>query len=70
MHTAQLKPTIKVQISGRIASIRISDVMTTSVYSEKTRLKQLMLIMNKLQESMVFGGRHIVTSTMKTRPVK
>ena len=50
------KPTIKVQISGRMASIDISDVMTASVYSEKTRLKKLMLIMNKSQESTVFGG--------------
>ena len=38
------KPTIKAQISGRMASIGISDVMTTSVYSEKTRLKKLMKI--------------------------
>ena len=30
------KPTIKVQISGRMASIGISDVVTASVYSEKT----------------------------------
>ena len=29
------KPTIKVQISGRMASVGISDVVTTSVYSEK-----------------------------------
>ena len=49
MHTVQLKPMIKVKISGRIASIGISDVVTASVYSEKTRLKQVMLIMNKLQ---------------------
>ena len=45
VHTVQLKPTIKVQISG-MASIGISDVVTASVYSEKTRLKKLMLIMN------------------------
>ena len=31
------EPTIKVQISGRMASIGISDVVTASVYSEKTR---------------------------------
>ena len=36
VHTVQLKPTIKVQISGRMASIGISDVVTASVYSEKT----------------------------------
>ena len=33
------KPTIKVQISGRMASIGISDVVTAPVYSEKTRMK-------------------------------
>ena len=36
VHAVQLKPTIKVQISGRMASIGISDVVTNSVYSEKT----------------------------------
>ena len=64
MHTVQLKPTIKVQISGRMASIGISDVVTASVYSEKTRLKKLMLIMNKSQESTFFGGHQKLTSAM------
>ena len=56
MHTVQLKPMIKVQISGRMASIGISDVVTALVYSEKTRLKKLMLIMNKSQDSMVLAN--------------
>ena len=60
----------KVQISGRMTSIGISDVQTDSVYSEKTRLKKLMLIMNKSQESTVFGGRRKLTSAMKLRPEK
>ena len=34
---SQLKITIKAQISGRMVSIGISDVVTASVYSEKTR---------------------------------
>ena len=38
VHAVQLKPTIKVQISGRMASIGISDVVTASAYSEKTRM--------------------------------
>ena len=42
----------------------ISDVVTASVYSEKTRLKKLMLIMNKSQESTVFDGRQKLTSAM------
>ena len=44
VHTVQLKPTIKAQISGRMASIGISDCVTASVYSEKTHLKKLMKI--------------------------
>ena len=41
------KPTIKAQISGRMRSIGISDVVTASVLSEKTRMKKLMLINEK-----------------------
>ena len=44
VHAVQLKPTIKVQISGRMASIGISDVVTASVYSEKTHMKKLMMM--------------------------
>ena len=66
-------------------SIGISDVVTASVYSEKTRMKKLMMmmmmkmiiiiissssIMNKSQESTVFGGRQKLTSAMKQRPEK
>ena len=43
-HTVQLKPMIKAQISGRIVSSGISDVAFASVYSEKTRLKKLMIM--------------------------
>ena len=35
----------KTQISGRMACIGISDVVTASIYSVKTRLKKLMMIM-------------------------
>ena len=35
----------KKQISGRMASIGISDVVTASVYSKKTHLKKLMMMM-------------------------
>ena len=44
VHTVQLKPMIKAQIPGRMVSSGISDVVI-SVYSEKTRLKKLMMIM-------------------------
>ena len=65
-----------------MASIGISDVVTTSVYSEKTRMKKLMMmmmkmiiiisisIMNKSQETMFFHGRQKLTSAMKQRPEK
>ena len=44
VHTVQLKPMIKAQISGRMVSSGISDVASASVHSEKTRLKKLMMI--------------------------
>ena len=44
IHTVKLKPIIKAQISGRMVSSGISDVAFTSVYSEKTRLKKLMIM--------------------------
>ena len=54
-----------------MASIGISDVVTATVYSEKTSLKKLMMkmiiifiiiIMNKSQELTVFHGRQKLTS--------
>ena len=56
----KLKPIIKAQISGKLVIIGISDVVTTSVYSEKACLKKLIMIiiiiMNKSQETTVFMG--------------
>ena len=43
VHTVQLKPMIKVQISGRMISCGISDVAIASVNFEKTRLKKLIM---------------------------
>ena len=41
VHTVQLKPMIKAQISGRmVVSSGISDVVIASVHSEKTCLKK------------------------------
>ena len=64
-------------MSGRMASIGISDVVTASVYSEKTGMKKLMMkmiiiniIMNKSQELTVFHGRQKLTSAIKLRPEK
>ena len=71
VHTVQLKPRIKVQISGRMVSSGLSDVAIASVHSEKTCLKKLMIIiMNKSQETTVFSGRQKLTSAMKLRPEK
>ena len=43
---------LKAQISGRMVSSGINDVAFASVYSEKTRLKKLMMIvMNESQET-------------------
>ena len=77
VHAVQLKPTIKAQISGRMTSIGISDVVTAScsVHLEKTCLKKLLMmmmkmiiiVMNKSQEITVFQGRQKLTSAMKLR---
>ena len=68
---------IKAQISVRMASIGISDVVTALVNYEKTRMKKcimimitIIIIMNKSQETTVFGGRQKLTSAMKLRPEK
>ena len=44
VHTVQLKPMINADFSGRILSSGISDVAFTSVNSEKTHLKKLMIM--------------------------
>ena len=67
VHTVQLKPTIKAQISGAMACIGISDVVTTSVYSEKTRLKKLMMMIMIMNKSTVFHGHLKLTSALKLR---
>ena len=77
IHTVQLKQMIKAQISGRMVFSGISDVASTSVHSEKTRLKKLMktiiiiiITMNKSQETTVFSGHKKLTSTKNLRPEK
>ena len=44
VHTIQLKPMIKAHFSGRMVSSGISNVALASVYSEKTRLKKLLIM--------------------------
>ena len=62
---------MKAQITGRMASIGISDVVTASVNSEKTRMKKCMMIMiiiiiimNKSQEATVLHECQNLTSAM------
>ena len=44
VHTVKLKPIIKAQISGKLVTSGISDVAIASVHSEKTRLKNMIMI--------------------------
>ena len=44
VHTVKLKPITKAQISGKLVTIGISDVVTASLHSEKTRMKKLIMI--------------------------
>ena len=43
VHTVYLKPMINAHSLGRMVSSGISDVVITSVHSEKTRLKKMMI---------------------------
>ena len=73
-------PHSKAKVNDKSTNLRkngtrgISDVVFASVYSEKTRLKKLIMIiiiiMNLSQEMTVFGGRQKLTSAMKLRPEK
>ena len=70
VHTVQLKP---IHFSRRMVSSGTSNVAITSVHSEKTRLKKLIMIiiiMKKLQDTTVFSGCQKLTSAMKLRPEK
>ena len=66
-YTLKLKPIIKAQITEKLITSGISDVAIASLHSEKTRLKKMIMIiiMNKSQEIMFFGGSQKLTSAMK-----
>ena len=51
VHTVQLKPMIKAQISRRMISSGISDAAIASVQSKKTRLKKLIVIITSLKST-------------------
>ena len=67
----------KSTISGRMAYIDVSDVVTSSVYLHLKKLMMMMKminiiisIMDKSQETTVFHGCQKLTSAMKQRPEK
>ena len=68
VHTVQLKQIIKAQISGRMISSGISDVAIASLYTEKTHLKTIIMILS--QEMNFFGDRQKLTTAMKLRSGK
>ena len=51
VHTVKLKPIIKALISGKLVTSGISEVAIASVYSEKTRLKKLIMIITVFAQS-------------------
>ena len=44
VHTVNLKPIMKAQISGKLVTSGISNVAIVSVHSEKTRMKKMIMI--------------------------
>ena len=74
VHTVQVKPILKAQISGKLVFSGISDVAFLSVSSEKTRMKKcwimIIIIMKKSQEMTVFVECMKLTSALKLRPEK
>ena len=56
VHTVKLKPIIKAQISGKLVTSGISDVAFASVYSVKTRLKKMIMIIRPYQLDYMFLG--------------
>ena len=72
--SVQLIPILKAQNSGKLVSSGISDVAFVSVSSEKTRMKKywimIIIIRKKSQGTMVFVGRHKMSSALKLWPEK
>ena len=64
-----VKPFIKAQISGKLLTNRISDIAIASVHSEKTRLKNMIMIIISMKKSRFWQAPEM-TSAMKLRPEK
>ena len=81
VHTVQLKPMIKAQISGRMVSrgdkwcsVRFSILWENPSEEvdddENDDYKIIIIIVNKSQETTVFSGGQKLTSAMKLMPEK
>ena len=60
-HTVNLKPIIKAQISGKLVTSVISDIVIVSVHSEKTRMKKMIMIIiiiNRKNRRFLAGTRN------------
>ena len=57
MHTVNLKPNIKAQISGKLVTSGVSDVAIVSVHSEKTRTKEMNMIISTIMREKFFTSK-------------
>ena len=69
VHTVQLKPMIKAQISRSMVSSAKSEVAFVSAYSEKTHLKKLMMrimiiITSNKKKQVLVNGKKICRMAM------
>ena len=55
VYTVQLKTMIKGQVSGRMVSSSINDVAFASIHSEKTHLKNLIMIIIIIKNARISG---------------
>ena len=56
VHTEKLKPMIKGPISGKLVFSGISHIAFASVYSEKTRMKKLMIMIIIIKGNVVVAN--------------
>ena len=74
VHTVKLQPIIKAQISEKLVTNGISDVVITLVHSEKTRLKKMITIIiitphaQRERGKVICRGVHIYIYLLHTSP--
>ena len=76
VHTVQLKPILKTQISGKLVSTGISDVAFISVSSEKTHMKKCWIMIIIITRKMVpitrrasFPNKKMLYSLINNKPI-